>query len=82
MPDPPEYVEFLDIVKNSKEFKILYDLVNNSDATVDEALDQVTNLTLSALAAPDEENFFTYDNIDYNVSPALMVLCQSLSSQS
>lgn len=77
MPNPPEYIEFLKSMENSQQFKILNDLVTRPDSSVDEALDQITNLTISALAPSDDEDF-TPEKVDYIISFTLMMLVQRL----
>lgn len=64
-------------MENSKQYKILNDLVISPDASVDNALDQITDLTISALAPSDDENF-TPGNVDYVISFTLMMLVQRL----
>lgn len=77
MPHPPEYIEFLKSMENSKQYQILNDLVTNPDASVDSTLDQITDLAISAIAPSDDENF-TPGNVDYVISFTLMMLVQSL----
>jgi len=77
MPHPPEYIEFLKSMENSQQYQILNNLVNNPEASVDNALDQITHLTLSALAPSDDINF-TPENVDYILSFTLLMLVQRL----
>lgn len=65
-------VEFFREIVYSQQFKILNDLIYNPDATVDNALDQITDLTLSAHTALIEKEYFTPGNVDYYLSLALM----------
>lgn len=72
-------VELLDEIQTSQQYKIPNDLVhNNPDATVDNALDQIVDLTMSAHTAPNEEEYFTPGNVDYYLSLALMEHVQNL----
>lgn len=71
-------VELLEEIKNSQQFKILNDLIHNPDATVDNALDQIVDLTLAAHMAPNKEEYFTPGNVDYYLSLALMEHVQNL----
>lgn len=64
-------------MENSKQYQILNNLINNPEASVDDALDQITHLTLSAFAPSDDENF-TPENVDYVISFTLMMLVQRL----
>lgn len=77
MPQPPEYIQFLRLMENSKQYQILKDLVNKPEASVDNALDQISDLALSALVASDDEAF-TPGNVDYILSFTLMMLVQRL----
>ena len=77
MPHPPEYIQFLKSMESSKQYQILSNLANNPEASVGNALDQITDLTLSALAPSDNEDL-TPGNADYILSFTLMMLVQRL----
>lgn len=78
MAKPPQYYKFLKSIENSQQFKILNDLVTNPNATVDNAILQIIDLTMAAHAAPDEEKGSVPSNVDYFISLSLMMLVQEL----
>lgn len=65
-------------IVNPQQYKIIKDLVHNPDATVDNALQQIVDLILTAHATPNEEEYFTPGNVDYYTSLGLMNLVQDL----
>jgi hypothetical protein len=70
--------DFIKQIESSEEFKILDRLVNQPDATVEDALQQVVNLTLATLNIKGLNPHKGYGAVDYNVSIALMELTQRL----
>ena len=64
-------------MENSKQYQILNNLVNNPEASINDALDQITHLALSALA-PSDDKSFTPGNVDYILSFTLLMLVQRL----
>lgn len=77
MSHPPHYIGFLKSIENSKQYQILNNLVNDPESSVENALDQITHLTLSALEPSKDENF-TLGNVDYVLSLSLLMLVQRL----
>ncbi|KAK2768747.1 hypothetical protein FQN54_000603 [Arachnomyces sp. PD_36] len=70
--------DFYKQIENSEEFKILSKIANEADATVDDALEQVVSLSMTALAlhGPDSSQGAPYT--DYKTSLALLELAQRL----
>jgi hypothetical protein len=71
--------EFYQKILSSDEFKILSKLANDeAGATVGDALEQVVNLSMSALAIHGPDSNMGASYVDYKVSLALFELAQSL----
>ncbi|ODM15977.1 hypothetical protein SI65_08411 [Aspergillus cristatus] len=64
-------------MENSKQYQILNNVVTNPNASVDNALNQVSDLTISALAPSYDENL-SPGNVDYIISFTLLMLVQRL----
>lgn len=70
--------KFFRRIENSEEFKILNKTANEADATAEDALEQIVNLSMTALATDGPDPHKGVALVDYNVSLALLELAQRL----
>ena len=70
--------DFIRQILNSKEYKILDRLANEADAPVGDAVQQIVDMTMSALPKHQPATRGGPGDIDYNVSLALLELGQTL----
>lgn len=70
--------EFIKSIENSEEFKILSKLTNDADSNVDDALEEVVSLSMTALTLHGPDSREGVSNVDYKISLALLELAQRL----